>query len=64
MRVAHLSAEFGDLGLDLGHRFAVGVAHHRYDEAAIGADGDADIVVILIDDVVAIDLGVDVGNFL
>ena len=37
----------------------VGVAHHRHHQALLGADGDADVVVVLVDDVVAVDLGVD-----
>ena len=45
--------------LDLGDRELVGVAHHRHDEALVGADGDADVVVVLVDDVAAVDLGVD-----
>ena len=40
-------------------RQLVGVAHHRHDEALLGADRDADVVVVLVDDVLAVDLGVD-----
>jgi hypothetical protein len=42
----------------------VGVAHDRHDEALVGADGDADVVVVLVDEVGAVDLGVDRRNFL
>ena len=45
-------------------RQLVGVAHHRHDEALVGADGDADVIVILVDEVGAVDLGVDRGNLL
>ena len=38
--------------------------HHRHHQPALGADRDADMVVVLVDDVGAIDLGVDGGNFL
>ena len=50
--------------LDLGERQLIGVAHHRHDEALLGADRDADVIVVLVDDVVAVDLGVDGGDFL
>jgi hypothetical protein len=40
----------------------VGIAHDRHDEALLGADGDADVVVVLVDDVGAVDLGVDEGT--
>ena len=42
----------------------VGIAHHRHDQAALGRNRDADVVVVLVDDVVAFDLGIDVGQFL
>ena len=59
LAVAGAPAEVGDGLLDLGQRHAVGLAHHRHHQALLGADGDADVVVVLVDDVVAIDLGVD-----
>ena len=37
----------------------VGAPHHRHDEALVGADGDADVVVVLVDQVLSVDLGVD-----
>ena len=40
-------------------RHAVGVAQHGHDEARAGADGDADVVVVLQHHLVALDLGVD-----
>ena len=48
----------------LGEATAVGVAQHRHDQALVGADRDADVVVILVDEIVAVDLGVDGGNLL
>ena len=42
----------------------VGIAHDRHDQAALGRDRDADVVVVLVDDVVAFDLGIDVGQLL
>ena len=42
----------------------IAVAHHRHDQALLGADRDADVVVVLVDDVGAVDLGVDGGDFL
>ena len=37
----------------------IGIADHRHDQAALGADRHADVVVVLEDDLVALDLGVD-----
>ena len=59
LAVARPLAELGDLLLDLGEAQLIGIAHHRHDQALLGADGDADVVVVLVDDVVAVDLGVD-----
>ena len=50
--------------LDLGDRHLVGIAHDRNDEALVGADGDADMAEVLVDDVGAVDLGVDGRDFL
>ena len=41
--------------LDLAEAQLVGIAQHRHDQAALGRDGDADVVVLVIDDVVAVD---------
>ena len=59
LAVARLLAEVGDLLLDVGEAQRVGVAQHRHHQALLGADGHADVVVVLVDDVVAVDLGVD-----
>ena len=42
----------------------VGVAHHRHHEALFGADGNADVIVILVNHVGAVDLGIDGGHVL
>ena len=55
-------AEIGDRRLDLGEAHAIGIAQHRHHQAALGADGNADVIVILEDDVFAVDLGVDRGD--
>ena len=57
--VARQPGEARDLALDVGERHPVGVAHDRHDQAALGADRDAEVDVLLVDDVVAVDLGVD-----
>ena len=57
--VAGLAGQFDDLALDLGEALAVGVAHDRHDQPFFGADGDADVVVVLEHHLVALDLGVD-----
>jgi hypothetical protein len=45
--------------LDLGEAHAVGVAHDGDHQPLLGAHGDADVVVVLEDDLVALDLGVE-----
>ena len=42
------------LGGDLRDALAVGVAQHRHDQAALGVDRDADVHVLLVDDLVAL----------
>ena len=40
----------------------VAIAHDRHDEALVRADGDAEVIVIFVDDIGAVDLGVDGGH--
>ena len=54
-----LLPQLGDLLLDLRHRQRVGVAQHRHHQPAAAGHRDADVVVVLEDDLVALDLGVD-----
>ena len=42
----------------------VGVAQDRHDKSALGADGNADMVVVLVDDIVTVDFGIDGRDFL
>ena len=64
LAVARADTEIGDRRLDLGEAHAVGVAQYRHNEAALGADGDADMVIVLVNDILAVDLGVDRGDIL
>jgi hypothetical protein len=57
-------AEIGDPLLDVGDGQLVRVAQDRHDEPARTADGDADVVVAVIDDVVPVDRRVDEREFL
>ena len=57
-------AEIGDRLLDLGEAHAVGIADHRHHQPARAADRDAHVDEVLVDDVVAVDLGVDRREFL
>ena len=57
--VARQAGEPRDLALDLGERQPIGVADDRHDQAALGADRDAEVDEVLVDDVGAVDLGVD-----
>ncbi len=45
--------------LDVRERQRIRVAQHRHDQAAIGRDRDADVVELVIDDVVAVDRRID-----
>ena len=58
------AAEIGDRALDLGEAHRVDVADHRHDQAGRTADRDAHVDEVLVDDVVAVDLGVDRGELL
>src|SRR3954470_3227567 len=59
LAIAGAAAEIGDALLDVGDRLVVAVAHHGHNEALVGADGDADVIVVLVDQIGAVDLGVD-----
>ena len=54
-----LVAYCGDGLLDRGERALFGIADDRHHEPAIGADGHADVVEVLVNDFVAFDAGVD-----
>ena len=64
LAVAGAVAEIGDLRFNLGKVHATGIADDRHDKALRRADGDADIVIVLVNDVGAVDLGVDGREFL
>src|SRR4029450_13066328 len=59
LAVAGAAAVIGDALLDLGNRLLVAIAHHGHHEALVGADGDADVIIVLVDQVGAVNLGVD-----
>ncbi len=52
-------AEVADRTLDLGEAHLLDVSHDRYDQPVRAADGDAHVDKVLVDDFVAVDLGVD-----
>ena len=62
--VARGASEAGDFLFDLCDAHLVGVAHDRDDEALFSAHGHADMGEVLVDDVGAVDLGVDRRDFL
>src|SRR5262245_59761311 len=64
LAAAGADAEIGHRRLDLGETHAIGVVQHRNDKAALGADGNADVIVVFVDDVLAVDLGIDGRNIL
>src|ERR1700723_1740959 len=46
LAVAGAPAKIGNAFFDFRNRLVIAVAHHRNDEALVGADGDADVVII------------------
>ena len=60
---ARLGCVIGNVALEIGETFLVGVADHGHDQAALGADGDADVEVIVLNEVVAFDPAVDRRHF-
>jgi len=50
--------EIGNLALDLRKAKLIGILDDRNDETLRCADGDTDVVIVLVDELVAIDLGV------
>ena len=61
LAVARALRHVRDLARDLEHAFRVRVLDVRYDEPLVGCDRDAHVHVVLVDDRVAVDLGVDDG---
>src|SRR5690625_4438826 len=59
LAVARLLPEFRNPLLDPGKAHSVGIAYHRDHEALLGADSDADMRIFLVDDLFALDLGID-----
>ena len=64
LAVARPAAEIGDLRFDICETHLVGVAQDRHHQTLRCANGHADIVIILVDDLVAMDFRVDRGHFL
>ncbi len=59
---ARLGREGGDGLLDRGEREPVGVADDRHHQPALGAHGHADVVVVVVDDLVAVDPALTAGK--
>ena len=57
-------AEVGDRLLDLGEAHAIRVAHDRDDQALGRGNGDRDVEIVVVDDLVAFDLRIDRRNVL
>ena len=66
LAVARELGDVAELLRDVEHALAVGVAHHRDDEAARRVDRDADVVVLLDDQALArlVERGVELGVLL
>jgi len=57
--LARLAGIVGDLLLELGKSPGIRVAHDRDDQTTLGGDRHTDVVILVIDDVIAVDRGVD-----
>ena len=64
LAVASLFSQRADFLFDSGQAHQVRIANDRRHQAALGADGDRNIVVILVDKVRPVDLGIDLGHLL
>ena len=59
LSLARFHRVFREVALDLREGFLIRIANHRHDEAALGADGDADVVEMILHEVVAFDAAID-----
>ena len=64
LAIAGAKTQLGDLLFNRGKAHLVGVAQHRHHEAGGRADGDPHMDVVLVDHILTVDLGVDLGHFL
>ena len=62
--LAGLHRVVGEVALDLREGFLLGIADDRNDEPALGADGDADVVVAVLHEIIAIHAAIHRGNSL
>src|SRR5579872_509982 len=62
--VAGLGGEFDHFLFDFGHAETFSVADHRHYQSLGCGHGNGDITVIMIDQFVAVDIGIDSGPFL
>ena len=53
--------EVGDGLFEIAEVQQLGVADHRNDQALAAAHGDADVAVVVVDDLLTLDLGVDLA---
>ena len=63
LSVARGGGESLDFTFDLREGQSLGIAQDRDGQPAIGADGDAQVNVLVVDDVVAVDFGIDAREF-
>ena len=57
--ISRSGREVANRELDLRERHPVGVAQHGHDETALGTHRNSDVVVVLVDDFIALDFGVE-----
>ena len=62
--VAGFLRDVADSLFDAGHGEVVAAADDGDHEALLGGDGDADVVVVVLNDIGPVDDGVDAGDFL
>ena len=59
---ARFDGVIGEVALDVGEGFSVRIADDRHDQPALGADGDADVEVMVLHEVVAVHAPIDRGD--
>ena len=54
-----LRGEIGDVALQIGKTFFIRIAHDRHHQSAFGPNRDADVVEVVLNEIVAVDSAID-----
>src|SRR5439155_21093867 len=59
---ARSAGEIGDVALQIGKTFLIRVAHYRHHKSALRPNGYADVVEVILDEIITVDTAVDDGH--